>query len=216
MHKSKKRGLLDRIGILLAWSAVILQFILIIQNRQTPIPETIIRFFSFFTILTNILVAFYFTARVFQARSKPLSIFSNSGSVTAITTFILLVGIVYQVILRSIWEPTGLQQIVDELLHTIIPAFMLGYWLLFADGEDQVLKSFKNWAWYPICYFIGILIRGHLSGFYPYPFVNVNQLGYIQVLINSSLIIVFTLLLLGALVFLGRNLNNRKMNHKSV
>jgi hypothetical protein len=27
-------------------------------------------------------------------------------------------------------NPTGLQYIVDELLHTVIPLFMLGYWFL--------------------------------------------------------------------------------------
>lgn len=36
------------IGFLLSWFAIIAQFVLIIQNRQTDIPETIIWFFYLF------------------------------------------------------------------------------------------------------------------------------------------------------------------------
>ena len=48
---------------IIVWFAVLAQFYLIIENRVAPVTETIIRFFSFFTILTNILVAVYFTIR---------------------------------------------------------------------------------------------------------------------------------------------------------
>lgn len=42
---------IEILGFLLAWFAVITQFILMIQNREANISETIIRFFSFFTLL---------------------------------------------------------------------------------------------------------------------------------------------------------------------
>ena len=56
------RNNIDIAGFLLGWIAIIGQFILLIQNRQADIPETIIRFFSFFSILSNILAALYFTS----------------------------------------------------------------------------------------------------------------------------------------------------------
>ncbi len=37
----------------MVWFAVIAQFFLMFYNRQTDVPEMIIRFFSFFTILTK-------------------------------------------------------------------------------------------------------------------------------------------------------------------
>ncbi len=49
------------IATIIAWFAVIVQFYLNIVNRANPIPEVIMRFFSYFTILTNILVALCFT-----------------------------------------------------------------------------------------------------------------------------------------------------------
>lgn len=64
------RKKIDTIGFLLGWFVVITQFILTIQNKQVDIAETIIRFFSFFTILTNILVALFFTYRIFSSLIK--------------------------------------------------------------------------------------------------------------------------------------------------
>ncbi len=53
---------------LIGWFAIIAQFGLMIENRVSSIPETIIRFFSFFTIITNTLVAIYFTCIFLKKR----------------------------------------------------------------------------------------------------------------------------------------------------
>lgn len=42
---------------ILGWFALGSQLYLIIQNRIVSVPETVVRYFSFFTILTNLLVA---------------------------------------------------------------------------------------------------------------------------------------------------------------
>jgi len=38
---------------------------------------------------------------------------------------------------------------------------------------------------YPFAYIIYVLIRGSVSGFYPYPFINTQQLGMNKVLVNA-------------------------------
>lgn len=197
------RNNIDIAGFILGWLAIIGQFILMIQNRQTDVTETIIRFFSFFTILTNILVALYFTSRISILKNTSLSKLSNSGNLTALTAFILVVGLIYQIILRGTWQPTGLQRIIDELLHSVIPFFVFLYWLKFSNKTDLIFNNIKIWLWYPIGYFLYIIIRGHFSNFYPYPFVNVPEIGYPQVLINSVLVSIFFLFIMGALIFMG-------------
>jgi hypothetical protein len=197
------RNNIDIAGFLLGWIAIIGQFILLIQNRQADIPETIIRFFSFFTILTNILVALYFTSRISIFKNTSLSKLSNSANLTALTAFILVVGLVYQIILRSTWKPTGFQIIIDELLHSVIPLFVFLYWMKFAAKNDLIFKNIKNWFWYPVGYFLFIIIRGHFSNFYPYPFVNVTKIGYTQVFINAVLVSLFFLFIMGTLIFIG-------------
>ncbi|MFT7899576.1 Pr6Pr family membrane protein [Tenacibaculum ascidiaceicola] len=198
---------IEIIGSCITWFAVMTQFVLMILNRQTDIPETIIRFFSFFTILTNTLVALYFTNKI----TKNLSIFNKKGALTAITSFILIVGLVYQIILRATWNPTGLQLIVDELLHTLIPFYMLIYWLLYAEPSNFKLKPILPWLAYPIIYIVCIMLRGEFSGFYPYPFLNVSKIGFQQSIINISIILIASLILMSFLIFVGKKLKSIKL-----
>lgn len=198
---------IEIIGSCITWFAVMTQFVLMILNRQTDIPETIIRFFSFFTILTNTLVALYFTNKI----TKNLSIFNKKGALTAITSFILIVGLVYQIILRATWNPTGLQLIVDELLHTLIPFYMLIYWLLYAEPSNFKLKPILPWLTYPIIYIVCIILRGEFSGFYPYPFLNVSKIGFQQSIINISIILIVSLILMSFLIFVGKKLKSIKL-----
>ncbi|MCH5683341.1 hypothetical protein LWM68_03045 [Niabella sp. W65] len=52
---------------LAGWFAVIAQYILMLNNSVITTGEATLRFFSYFTILTNIAVAGYFTAVLFNA-----------------------------------------------------------------------------------------------------------------------------------------------------
>ena len=191
---------MDLIGVVLTWTAVITQFVLMIDNRQAGVGETIIRFFSFFTILTNTLAAVYFTYRLSGGRG----FVTRPGAISAITAFILIVGIVYQVVLRGIWTPVGLQRLVDELLHSVNPVYMLLYFYLFSGREDYQFRRIVPWLLYPAVYFGFVILRGSVADFYPYPFVDVATLGYGTVLLNFALLTAFALLLIGGLVGLGR------------
>ncbi|AYN66746.1 hypothetical protein D1013_04800 [Euzebyella marina] len=194
----------DILGLLLGWFAIIAQFLLMIQNRQAEVLESIIRFFSYFTILTNLLATIFFTVRLTGFKKKPFLFLWSPGALTAITSFILIVGLVYQTVLRSIWEPTGLQQLVDELLHTINPLFVLVYWILFVEKKDLVIKALLSWLWYPIIFLVYTLIRGRFTNFYPYPFLNVDNLGYTRVLLNVTIIVAVTLTIFALLLNVGR------------
>ncbi len=169
----------------IAWVAVLVQYYLMAENRVVPIGETTIRFFSFFTILTNLLVAVYFTLAVIKQKKGGLSVLNKPGILTAVTVYITIVGLVYQIVLRHIWEPTGIQMIVDELLHSIIPALVVFFWFLYEDKSMIKYRQIPQWLIYPLLYLIYILIRGSFSDFYPYPFVDVGELGWTKVLINS-------------------------------
>lgn len=198
------------IGFSITWFAIITQFVLMIINRQTDVQEAIIRFFSFFTILTNTLVALFFTYKI----TRKMGIFNTNGALTAITTFILIVGLVYQIVLRATWNPTGLQLVVDELLHTLIPFYMLIYWLLYAKPSNFKLKPILPWLAYPIIYIVCIMLRGNLSGFYPYPFLNVTKIGLQQSIINISVILIVSLILMSFLILIGKKLKiNKTINH---
>lgn len=185
---TKSAQLFLTIGTITTWFALGLQFYLIIVNRTTSIPEAIVRFFSFYTILTNILVAICFTFLWLKQKSRWGNFFSQQKTLTAITVYISIVAIVYNLILRSTWNPQGLHRVVDELLHVITPIIFILYWFLFAPKAALQLKNIFPWLIYPLVYLLYILLRGAFAKYYPYPFINVNALGYSKVFLNSMVL----------------------------
>ena len=189
---------------IIVWFAVLAQFYLIIENRVAPVTETIIRFFSFFTILTNILVAVYFTIKALGR-----DLLDKAGLLTAITVYITIVGLVYQVLLRHIWQPIGLQMVVDELLHSVNPLLVISYWYLFEKKFFVHYKEVFKWMIYPVVYLVYILTRGSFSGFYPYPFINVSEIGISQTLLNGLFLLLFFYAVSVLFIFIGRMLSKR-------
>lgn len=183
------------------WFALIGQFYLIIISKQASIPEIIIRYFTFFTILTNILIAVGSTAILMVPGSPWGKFFSKATTLTAITVNIVIVGATYNAILRYIWNPQGLQRVVDELLHLIIPILFLLFWLIFVPKGRLKWSNIWLWTIYPLVYLAVILVRGIFSGYYPYPFVDVTKLGYPQTLLNCLGIAIAFIII--SLVFVG-------------
>lgn len=185
-------------GALLGWFALVLQLYLMLA--QSPAPEklgAVITFFSFFTILTNILTAAVFTAVAFQPKDGWGKWLCRPSVQAATAVYIAIVGMVYQLLLRQLWNPQGAQWVADVLLHSILPVGYVVYWLLFAPRAELSWKDSVTWLIYPGLYLVYILARGAVSGSYPYPFVDVNVLGYGGVLARAGLLL---------LVFLGMGL----------
>lgn len=192
----------------ITWYAVIAQYVLMMGNRTTSVAETVIRFFSFFTILTNIIVAVYFTM-LLLAKGKARDSFERPGTLTAVTIYITIVGLVYQVALRHVWSPTGMQLVVNELLHSVIPVLVLVFWFLYENARPIRYVSILTWAIYPLLYLVYILIRGSISDFYPYHFIDVNSLGMTKTLYNSAVILILFIVISGVLLFAGKKVINR-------
>jgi len=205
------KKILSLLFAVLGWFAVIAQFILMAENRSASIAETIIRFFSFFTILTNTLVSVYFTFQVLGGGKNPKQFFNRPGSLTAIAIYITVVGMVYQVVLRHTWQPTGLQMIVDELLHTFIPALVIIYWALYENKPKVKWNSIFMILLYPVAYLVFILIRGAAAGFYPYPFINVIELGWSHIIANIAILLLVFCTLFVLFVGIGKFISQQKL-----
>jgi len=196
------------IGASIAWFGVFAQFYLIIVNRVVSVPETILRFFSYFTVNTNILVALCLTFIGLRSKSKTGRLFSSPSSVTAITVYIIIVGLVYNTILRSLWDPQGLQKIVDEILHSITPVFFILFWVIFTPTEQLKWKHAFSWLIYPLLYIFYALLFGEITKFYPYIFVDVNRHGYLKALSNTGLVLFAIFLLSLILIATGKLVKN--------
>jgi hypothetical protein len=201
------------IGSVIGWFAVSAQLYLQITYRLTSVPEAVFRFFSYYTILTNILVALCFSVLLLIPESDFGKFFSRPKVLTAVGAYIVFVGIAYHLLLRHLSTSEGLQVFVNELLHSFIPLFFILYWMKFVSKTELEWKDVLHWVIYPVVYLLYILIGGVFSGFYPYPFMSVNNIGYRRVILNDGGLITAFLVLSLLFVAIGKlNRNTARLN----
>lgn len=189
------------------WLSITVHFFLFRRIYGGPASETLIRFFSFFTILSNISFSLCFT--FFFLKGAGHRFFTSPQLLTAITVYMLVVGIIYNAVLRNLWAPQGLLRITDEMLHVLNPLLMLFFWILYVSKQNLRWKDVWSWLLFPLAYSALIGMRGAISGFYPYPFLNVTQLGYPKVVMNGIVLLVVFLFLSLVLTGLAK-LSSRK------
>ncbi len=188
--------------LLITWFAILLQLSLL--------KESIFNFISYFTILCNSLIAVSLTVHTIAPKSKMGSFFSSPTVQTGIALNIFIVGLVYNTVLRGIWEPKGWQLVADNLLHVVVPFLYVLYWIVFVPKGTLKWKDGISWTYFPLFYLVYSLIRGHLVDWYPYPFLNVAKFGYTQVFINSGFVVLAFLLFGSLLIWADRLMNSGK------
>ena len=193
------------LAALAGWSAVILQYWLMMHaDAPTDPVNRTINFFSYFTILTNIIAALAMTMPVIAPNSGLGRFFDKAGVRTAIATYIIVVGVTYHLLLRDLWDPQGWQKIVDYTLHYATPALFVIDWLLFVPKRDLAWSTALKALAFPLLYLGWTLYHGSWSGFYPYPFVDVTALGLEKVIENSAAMTGAFLVLLLVMIALGK------------
>ncbi|MCE0462047.1 Pr6Pr family membrane protein [Pseudomonas uvaldensis] len=174
---------------LLGWVGLSIQLYLILLGRWelgASLLGGLVNTFSFFTVLTNILVAVVLTWELTERPSVVRRWFLLPSVRSGIAVSIALVGLAYNLLLRHLWQPDGLQFVADELLHDVVPLLYVVYWWLCVPKGTLRLRHIGLWVVYPVVYFAYLLLRGDWLATYPYPFIDVASLGYRQVFINAG------------------------------
>ncbi|MBN3759020.1 FAR-17a/AIG1-like protein [Paraburkholderia sp. Tr-20389] len=167
-------------------------------SRGYGVLDGIERLTSYLTNLTIFTCALCFTCVGFFARGGTpiVRFFRQPTVVTAVTCYIVFVGFAYNLLLRHLWTPSGWRMVLNESLHTLVPLLAALYWLWFVPRFHLTLRHLLWWLVYPLGYLALTMARGAASDFYPYPFIDVGELGYERVLINASLLVLAFLLLM--------------------
>jgi hypothetical protein len=139
----------------------------------------------YFTITTNLLVAVVFTG--IAIGREP---FAHPSLLGATALYILLVGVIYGLLLHGLQELSGGSAIANILLHMVTPILVPIFWLIFIPKGKLSRRDPLLWALYPLAYFFYALVRGEFTRRYPYPFMNVNELGWGRTVLNTLLIAV--------------------------
>lgn len=192
---------------IITWFALVLQLYLMLTGPARDnfsATATIINFFSYFTILSNLLVAICLSFSLAGPASLIGNFFSKITVRSAIALYIFIVGLIYNLVLRSQWNPQGWQLIADNLLHVAVPFFYVIFWIIFTPKRTLQWKNIFPWLIFPAVYLAYSLIRGAFTGWYPYPFLHIEKVGYGKMIVNSLLVLAAFLAVGSALVAYNR------------
>lgn len=154
-----------------------------------------VRFFEYFTILTNLIVAVSLTFALLAPISAPGRFFARTSVKTAVAVYIALVGIIYNTVLQGLYDFEGAAFVADFITHDLVPLLYVFYWLVFVPKGELSWKMPITWLIYPLVYVPYVLIRGVSTGRYPYPFLDVGDLGYGVVMVNTAILTIVFLVL---------------------
>jgi hypothetical protein len=147
--------------------------------------EAFINFLSFFPVETNLAVAMILTVPMMVKSGSVYDFFVSNGVRAMVVVYSFMVVMIFDLVLQDLWEAEGMQFLLNYLMHKVIPIFYIIYW--FNDRPRAHLKYSFSFPWLiaPVIYLTATLIRGHLTGYYPYPFIDVDRIGMATVLYNT-------------------------------
>lgn len=174
-----------------AWFALLVQLLLMIRDALaagTSVVTTVYNYFSFFTILTNLLIALGLTVSLCSPESRRGRFFSRPAAIAGTAIYITLVGVTYALLLRTLYHPQGWGKLANFLLHDFDPIAYVAYWLIFAPKRGLRPRHAFLWLIYPAVYAVSIFIRGRFTAWYPYPFMDAGTIGFWHALANAAII----------------------------
>jgi len=142
-------------------------------------------FFGYFTVLTNLLVAATCACAAWAPASAPGRQLGRAPAAAGIAASITLVGLGQYFLLSDTAAIDGPQRLADVLLHYVTPPAYVLWWWLGARTAPLRWSHALAWCAYPVGYFVVTLLRGELTGLYPYPFVDLAALGIEHTMANA-------------------------------
>jgi hypothetical protein len=193
-------------------ASVVTQLVLVIRGvdvlveadeTKAPTGERVLRFFSYFTIQSNLLAM----ATAITLALRP----DRDGRWWRIVRIAAVVGMtvtffVYFAALRPILDLHGIGKLTDVCFHYVVPLMVAGGWLLFGPRPRIDPGSLVRHLAWPVAYLAYILVLGAITDWYPYPFIDVGDLGYATTLFHAVLVTALLLVVGGAYWYFDKRL----------
>ena len=199
------------LGLLIGSGGLLLQFCLtlITKGEQgSDIVSTLVFFFTFYTILTNIMLVLIYLSEV--AEWRWLSWWRSTVTRGMMSGAIALVGIFNHLLLAQLQDLTGLRSLADTILHYLTPTWFVLWWLLFQPKQRLKLADIPVMLLPTLIWLVWAMARGAVVSEYPYPILDAVKLGYGQVAINCVFVFVGLLLIYLVVIGLDRVLGRAK------
>ncbi|MEO8421210.1 MAG: Pr6Pr family membrane protein [Hyphomicrobium sp.] len=196
-------------GAFIAFCVAMQYWLLVRGETFAGMAASSLRFFSFFTILTNILAAAALLLPLIAPRSAAGEYLARPTVRTAITGYIIIVGVIYYLLLSGLSQRQGWPMFFEHMLHYVTPPLFVLDWLAFVDKRDLPWRLDLSAMIFPLAYLGWTLLHGAASGWYPYPFLDVTELGYPRAVLNIVGLVLVFLALEMVLIGIGRALASR-------
>lgn len=178
------------------------------RQPEVGTGAALLRFASFFTIQSNLLVLVSVVPLISNPRfDSPAWRVARLNSLLGIT----VTGLVFAIVLAPFYKPVGLAWWTNIGMHYASPILTLSGWLLFGQRGFITWKVLGLGLIWPTAWVAWTLIHGAMTGWYPYGFLDVGALGYSVALINLGAIVLFAF----ALLFVFRVIDSRLDRRKS-
>jgi hypothetical protein len=159
-----------------------------------------LRFFAFFTILSNIFGAvlwLWLALRWRQERTRNDDLLRGAATLYLVVTFVIVV-VLLQGAELSLSNPT-----VDLVVHKLFPILAVIDWIVDPPRTDLRYRDVAIWLVFPLVWVAFTLVRGAVDAWYPYPFLDPDNGGYGSVAYHVIAILAGFLVIAGAIVALG-------------
>jgi len=132
--------------------------------------------FAFFTIQSNILVA---VSALLTALQPDVDTLLRRVLRLPALVAISVTGVVYHAVLAGLVEMSPAAAFADLLVHTAVPFLAVTGWFAFGPRGRTSWRVVGLSVVFPVLWLTFTLVRGPLvGGFWPYPFVDVDELGW--------------------------------------
>ncbi len=109
----------------------------------------------------------------------------------ALATALAIIGGIYWALLSGIHHPQGFDRITNQFHHTIVPLAAIAWWLVFTPKAPSTKALIPMVMVPPLTYGAFALVLGQMTGFYPYFFTDLPELGWPMFLLSNVLLAVF-------------------------
>lgn len=140
-----------------------------------PIAESLWRQLRYFTVWMAFTVAATYGLMALRNRHV------NKLWSAALTTWIVMVGIIYQALLAADHNPVGILAVTNEIQHTIVPLAVLLFWAFHIPKAGLTFLNALSWIICPLIYAVYATVRGIFDGRFPYFFLNPEVTGWLGV-----------------------------------
>ncbi|MFZ1688505.1 MAG: Pr6Pr family membrane protein [Flavobacteriales bacterium] len=186
------RTILFGTGACFCWGALSLTFVLF----QIKAPEVglgvvgaALKFFTYLTHLTVLGIALVFTSGALRTGSLKRWCSARPALLSAILVYAILMFGGYQFMLAGSWDPKGAWKASSVSLHYVVPLMYACFWFFSVKHGALRWSHVLTWQLFPVAYAALVLVAGGATGEYPYPFLEVEQLGWMPVLSNMGVVL---------------------------